>query len=84
MARYIQQKGMTLPSEGNNTIHHFVKTFQSYDSDLLDIDMNVWLLSLEDLVSSPIIQAINFSNIVSPEPMSSLQYIAQVHFILVE
>jgi hypothetical protein len=84
MAKYIQQGNMTLPSEGNNKIHHFVKTFENADKSLLDTEMSVWFSSLEDFVSNPIIQQVNFSTIVNPAPMSTLLYISQVHYILVE
>jgi hypothetical protein len=84
MAKYIQQSGMTLPSEGNNKIHHFVKTFENGDKNLLDTDMNVWFLSLEAFTSSPIIQQVNFSTILSASPMPAILYISQVHYILVE
>jgi len=84
MGRYVQQAGMTMPDSGSNIIHHFVKTFSNADSALLDTEINLWFLSLEGLTSSPIIQSVDYSTVVSPSPMSALLYTALVHFILVE
>lgn len=80
MSRYIQQSTMTLPSEGSNTIHHFVKTFINDDTGLLDIEINAWFSSLEDLVSSPIIQSVSYQTVDDPP---TITHTAFIHYILV-
>ena len=84
MARYIQQRGMTMPSAGNNIIHHFIKTFENVDKALLDIEVDAWFLSREALTSSPIIRNVNFSVHLSAPPMPVITYFTQIHYILVE
>ena len=71
-----------MPNYGGNRIHHLVKTFENEDFALLDVEMNVWFLSLEAIEQNPIIQRVNFNTVLSAAP-ATLLYQSQVHYILV-
>lgn len=84
MARYVQQPDMSMPNDGGQVIHHFVKTFVDEDPGDLDTQVNVFLITLEALLSTPIIRNITFTAHLTAAPMPVVEYASQVHYVLVE